>query len=732
MKKVVALYIIIVAMFSCGTLFGADIQYAFTLNWSAIPNPIQFKKVTFRVNLGTCTSATVAQDGVPLSCTYSATTKDVIFTASNNSTNILVTGINNTVAGTGAISKCILYEDKRWAYSFTFDDSYTTQNTVAWPIFKAKNYRGGIGLIRDADTWGGGYLSWAQLDQLHNDGWSIMDHSVGHVHDVAGGASLIKCPGDPDYNPSYTIATEVKPCKDAIEARYPGYIVTNYVYPYNDIAYQACLTSSGLFQSAEAGIHDNYADTIPTVDERFNLGRQQFYGTDITTFNTWPTDAYTDSVNNNKHRWLITFTHGVESGNGTPSSIYFTNSATLQAHVNYIYTNYGDGGNKSMWFAPTDEVFNYLLCRDYITATSSIVGSPTASPTITRTYTVTPTATATMCGEVNVYRVNCGGSTFNDSFGKTWAADQAYGSGWGYQNGTVAVASTADILNTTDDKIYQTETYGSGLTYKFAVSSAGNYKVRLLFAEIYYDTAAQRVFSVYIEGTKVINNLDIFTAAGGANKPYEQTFTVSVTDGEVTINTTTTTDLPKISGIEITKITACNTATITPAVSKTPTPTMTKTATSTATITMTATKTATITITTTIGMTATITLTATVTPTNDNTVISPTVTPTLQVPQEKPSKYIESVTVYPNPSDKIAIVKYYLNGEATSAQVVLYTKSFRKIYSAAAGTAYGDNFLELPLEKLQLSNGTYFYLLAVKPADKNQETKTGTLIRIKK
>lgn len=634
-------------------LFSADIQYSFLLNKSAIPSDVFMRKITLKVHLGNCSSCTAEVDGQTVTATYSATTKLCTFNVDNNNASVVVvTGINYTGGATGAVTKATLYNDKKWAYSFTFDDSYDTQYTVAYPVFQSKGYRGGIAVITNTIDSGGSYMTGAHLDALYAAGWSIFNHTVAHVDDGTGGYSGIRCSGSP-----HTIFTQILPAKQWIENRYPGYINTYYVYPYNDMNYKSCLMDQNWFLGAESIVGDNYVDTFPNTDARYELKRQQFYGTALSTFNGWADNA----ANDTRPRWLIAFTHGVQPGTQTPST-YNTNEATLLSHINYIYNTYGEGSTrKDMWFAPSDEVLMYLFTRQYLTVTP--YNLPTSTPTPTGTwYTSTPTntgtftvtstgtftntatatATETPCGWTILYRVNCGGTQYVDTQGFTWAADKAWTTGtWGYVGGNTA-NTTNPINGTSDDTLYQTERYGSS-TYRFTVAN-GNYRVRLLYAEFYCTQPNCRIFSVRAEGTTIISNLDIYAKVGYC-VAYEEVHNVTVSDGELTLEGITgSADEPKWSAIEIIQINSCSptiTSTNTRTNTMTSTVTNTNTRTFTLTYTMTATRTNTVTFTDSPTSTGTHTNTAISTRTNTATV---TRTPTETVTGTQPATWTYTET----------------------------------------------------------------------------------------
>ncbi len=145
-------------------------------------------------------------------------------------------------------------------------------------------------------------------------------------------------------------------------------------------------------------------------------------------------------------------------------------------------------------------------------------------------------------------RINCGGDEYIASNGIKWLADKAYSNGsWGYVGGHSY--STADsISNTTDDVLYQSERYGmSG--YKFDVPN-GRYRVRLLFAEVYWGEAGRRIFDVDLEGTRVLDHYDIYSEVG-KDAAAEKEYVVEVGDGVLEIGFTNERDNSKISGIEV-------------------------------------------------------------------------------------------------------------------------------------------------------------------------------------
>ncbi|WP_133644025.1 PKD domain-containing protein [Zeaxanthinibacter enoshimensis] len=143
-------------------------------------------------------------------------------------------------------------------------------------------------------------------------------------------------------------------------------------------------------------------------------------------------------------------------------------------------------------------------------------------------------------------RINAGGAALTHD-GNDWIADQ-------YFNGGELFNSTSPIANTTNDVMYQTERNSDTptLSYEIPVPEAGDYAVRLHFAELFHTAQGQRLFDVDIESSQVqLTDYDIYVEAGGMNSAVFETFIVNVTDGALSIVFTNSVDRAKISGIEV-------------------------------------------------------------------------------------------------------------------------------------------------------------------------------------
>ncbi len=128
-----------------------------------------------------------------------------------------------------------------------------------------------------------------------------------------------------------------------------------------------------------------------------------------------------------------------------------------------------------------------------------------------------------------LYRVNCGGDRYTDSFGQKWDTDdQRYSRSWSedFKGLSPYLASqrvTYDpIRGTRDWKLFQTFRWGRHkLNYRFAVPD-GRYRVELYFVEPWHGTGGSwgtdceglRIFDVAVNGKTVVDDLDIWAEKG--------------------------------------------------------------------------------------------------------------------------------------------------------------------------------------------------------------------------
>ncbi|MGE5811547.1 MAG: malectin domain-containing carbohydrate-binding protein, partial [Ignavibacteria bacterium] len=141
-------------------------------------------------------------------------------------------------------------------------------------------------------------------------------------------------------------------------------------------------------------------------------------------------------------------------------------------------------------------------------------------------------------------KINAGGSAAEDYLkDQEWSSNVEYG----YLDGSISEWDVP-VNGTEEDSVYLNDRYGL-VMYNVRVPD-GIYNVKLMFAEKYFNQPGKRIFDVYIENNKVIDNLDIYSH--GYRTAYETTISdVSVNDGILKIHFGSEIDNPLINGIVI-------------------------------------------------------------------------------------------------------------------------------------------------------------------------------------
>ena len=125
-------------------------------------------------------------------------------------------------------------------------------------------------------------------------------------------------------------------------------------------------------------------------------------------------------------------------------------------------------------------------------------------------------------------------------------------SGGTVSGGTKATIKTTGVTDPPPQSVLQHGRYGN-FTYTVPNLTPGaTYTVRLDFVEYAFNAAGSRVFNVAMNGTQVLSNFDIWSAAGGENIALARPFTATASSaGKITIAFTSVVNNAIISGIEL-------------------------------------------------------------------------------------------------------------------------------------------------------------------------------------
>ncbi len=156
-----------------------------------------------------------------------------------------------------------------------------------------------------------------------------------------------------------------------------------------------------------------------------------------------------------------------------------------------------------------------------------------------------PVLSATPVAPPANYHINSGGSAVG-----SFSADANYSGGGTYSSGNTI--DTNGLINPAPASAYQSER-NNNFSYTFAgLTPDLSYTVRLHFAELYWASAGARLFDVFINGSEVLTNFDIYSVAGAKNKAVIREFTnVANASGQITLQYSNVTDYAKSGAIEI-------------------------------------------------------------------------------------------------------------------------------------------------------------------------------------
>ncbi|MEM6377603.1 MAG: malectin domain-containing carbohydrate-binding protein, partial [Bacteroidota bacterium] len=167
------------------------------------------------------------------------------------------------------------------------------------------------------------------------------------------------------------------------------------------------------------------------------------------------------------------------------------------------------------------------------------------------------------------YRINAGGPLTNALNGNFEADQSGSGANGSASNGTPSIYYKGSVDKTFGsgtavtgvpmgypEDIFKTERFSDGPDddMKWEFPANGVYQVNLLFNESWSqegNSGNNRIFDVFIEGNKVLEDYRPSMAAGGANIAVIESFQVTVTDGTLNLGFVRENQNPAIKGIEI-------------------------------------------------------------------------------------------------------------------------------------------------------------------------------------
>ena len=219
------------------------------------------------------------------------------------------------------------------------------------------------------------------------------------------------------------------------------------------------------------------------------------------------------------------------------------------------FASFVDNGNGTGTITVTSAATDEGLFGVTVQATS---GTPALTDSTSFTLSVAPFVPQPLPNEV--ININAGGPALPGEPG--FVRDDKFQNGVGLDFGTGATIDTSDasIPSGTPAQLFNTVAFdpagGAELQLDIPTQHTGiTYEVTLFFVEIYGPTArtGARVFDVSIDGQLVLDNFDVFAAAGAINRGIARTFQIT-SDGNVDIDFGHVTENPALAGVSVRQI----------------------------------------------------------------------------------------------------------------------------------------------------------------------------------
>jgi hypothetical protein len=297
--------------------------------------------------------------------------------------------IPTTSTNASLVSKATFKYNKDFAYSFTFDDATVDAFTCAYPIFnggKVTNintnydglfytdgcgnnipFRAGIAWntasIYGEDVHTGNIksaLTWGQLDTLIDSGWDVFNHSYSHKSRWFNTLSRTDYINEIQQN----IAAVKQKTKRKLE-------LNTFVVPSGDDIYQDIALEMG-----QKIVFDQQGDIKGigglTITDNMSLDKIKLHRqlVEENFFTSYRFENLIKLSQNGNHIWYNEFTHRIDYFQGENAFNFYT----FNSYMKNIAESHGKNGTDRVWFAPLQEVYEYLLTRQNIIYTTAANG----------------------------------------------------------------------------------------------------------------------------------------------------------------------------------------------------------------------------------------------------------------------------------------------------------------------------------------------------------------------
>jgi len=287
---------------------------------------------------------------------------------------------NNSISNVPEIDFTKLRFNKDFAYSLTLDDGNVNDINVVYPILKGgttpdgqthpghfytdgcgnnQAFRAGISIMANHTqvvTNGLNFMNWGEVNTLYQGDWDIFNHSFDHcAYGCDYVSEVVNNTTDIEANTGFKTTHFAVPSGDDEGYTTPAFnngmtavYDQNYFFPGNGGL--EILNSMNLYQFK---MHRNTLEQESTP-----------YGSDID-------NVAAVSQNGNKY-WFSEYAHKV----GYPNQSYVSVLADdFKDYMNHFENNYGRYGTDRVWFAPMQEVYEYLAVKETAQITNTTISN---------------------------------------------------------------------------------------------------------------------------------------------------------------------------------------------------------------------------------------------------------------------------------------------------------------------------------------------------------------------
>jgi len=214
---------------------------------------------------------------------------------------------------------CSKTPEKKALITFQFDDTFITQYTIAKPLFDSKNIKATL-MVRTSNAGKSEYfMSWAQLKEMHDDGWEIASHTVNHINLKNADESAIR----------YELS------RSKAELKEHGFQnVTNFAYPYNWYDLKTLYIVPEYYRSARTSVAQTDFHINPEKIRPYELSG---YEARLSIGNVADTFKYVDKAQK-EGRWLIFILHELSDNTSASktSTVEVSDIKPLEMLIDYI------------------------------------------------------------------------------------------------------------------------------------------------------------------------------------------------------------------------------------------------------------------------------------------------------------------------------------------------------------------------------------------------------------